>query len=143
MDPTLASVLIAIISAAGLLAGGVYAARQVYRSNARAAELQEQALTNETAKVDLERVREFRADIAALRHDRDEDNARHHGEIVALRNDHAADIAQLRQRLNQAEIERAHSRTEIHLLTEYARVLLRLLRDAGIAYPPPPAGLDR
>lgn len=65
----------------------------------------------------------------------------HHAEIVQLRNDHAAQIRGLTKRINDLERLRAGDRTAIRTLTDYVRVLLQLLRDHEIEFPPPPGGL--
>lgn len=49
---------------------------------------------------------------------------------------------QWRKRLEDLEQKRAGDRVSIHLITVYARRLLRVVEDGGLVPPQPPEGLD-
>lgn len=62
--------------------------------------------------------------------------------IAELRSSMGGEIRQLRERLGDLETKRAGDRRAIHILTEYAKLLLQVLRSHGIEPPEPPDGLD-
>lgn len=72
------------------------------------------------------------------------------GQIEALksgreydRQEHTRQIGELRDRVRELDEARRADRATIVTLAAYARVLLSLLRDNSIAYPPPPPDLSQ
>ncbi len=134
-------VIVAVVGATAILLSALitylgvrYNARQLAAAAVRGAELEED-------RIDLERIESLAGEVRDLRQQRTEDRAEHHAEVVQLRNDHAARIRGLTERINGLERLRAGDRTAIRTLTDYVRVLLQLLRDHEIEAPPPPGGL--
>lgn len=132
MNAGVAAVIVAVLTAVGTVVVGVYTARSARAANRETAHLAGWR----------DQVESWRKDVEHLRQQRQEDRAAHHAEVVALRNDHAGELANLRSRMDSLERRYAEARTEIRTLTAYARALITLLRQAGIAYPPPPGGLE-
>ncbi|HEY2088701.1 MAG TPA: hypothetical protein VGH54_22100 [Mycobacterium sp.] len=65
--------------------------------------------------------------------------------IKDLRNqvkDQRRDLADLNSRLEDLEQKRSGDRVAIHVLTVYARQLLKVINAADLTPPPPPKGLD-
>jgi Tfp pilus assembly protein PilN len=65
--------------------------------------------------------------------------------IKDLRNqvkDQRRDLADLNNRLEDLEQKRSGDRRAIHVLTEYARQLLKVINAADLKPPSPPEGLD-
>lgn len=63
-------------------------------------------------------------------------------EIDSMRRRFDDEMQGLRARLEDLETKRAGDRHAIHLLTEYAKALLRVLKSNNIVAPDPPEGLD-
>lgn len=62
-------------------------------------------------------------------------------ELSSMRRRFDEEVQGLRTRLEDLETKRAGDRKAIHLLTEYAKALLRVLKINGIDPPAPPEGL--
>lgn len=63
-------------------------------------------------------------------------------ELEDMRHRFDQEMQSLRARLEDLEMKRAGDRKAIHLLTEYAKTLLRVLKTNNIVAPGPPEGLD-
>lgn len=62
-------------------------------------------------------------------------------ELSSMRRRFDEEVQGLRTRLEDLETKRAGDRKAIHLLTEYAKALLKVLKINGIDPPAPPEGL--
>ncbi len=121
MDPT---VLVALITAAGVVLAGVvtllgvrYTQRQIARAGEATARL-------ESTKVDAQAYQHARA------------TWQEHVDWLGMQ------VVELRLRVDELEDGQTEDHRRIRELTDYARRLLRILGEHNIAYPPPPAGLD-
>lgn len=63
-------------------------------------------------------------------------------ELRAMRSRFNEEMQSLRARIGDLETKRAGDRKAIHLLTEYAKALLHVLKTNSIDAPDPPEGLD-
>ncbi len=146
MEPT---ILVAVISAGGVLLAAVvsllgvrYTQQQTRaaaeRANALEAAAAERANAVERSKVDAQAFEHakatWRENVADLRTRVDE---------LATENERQrTTIRELRDRVDTLENGRAADRDRIRELTTWARDVLRILAEHGIAYPPPPEGLE-
>jgi septal ring factor EnvC (AmiA/AmiB activator) len=132
------TVIVAIISASGVVLTAVFTllgVRYTQRST-RAAARRTEAL--ERTRVDAQAFENakatWRENVADLRDRVDE---------LAVENERQRDtIRGLRIRIEELETGQDRDRAHIRDLTAYARALLRILGENGIAYPDPPPGLE-
>lgn len=138
-DPTVQTAMITlagtIISGLLVYLGSRYTQRQVALAAAGTA-------ATEAERVDLARLDQMSREIQRMDQRYIAADTRHAAQIRQLRRDHDAELESLRDRLGEVEQKHTRSRAELRILTEYARTLLRLMREQGIAYPDPPPGLD-
>jgi len=135
VDPT---VTVALISASGVVFAAVltllgvrYTQRQT-RAAARRTEALERTRVDAQAFENAKAT--WRENVADLRDRVDE---------LAVENDRQrATIRELRDRVDELESGQDRDRKHIRDLTAYARALLRILGENGIAYPDPPPGLE-
>lgn len=146
MDPTVTAAIVGgvvvVLSSLVTYLGVRFNARQLAEAATRGAELEESRVQLDEDRVDLERIESLAKEVRDLREQLRDDRAEHHAEVVQLRNDHAAQLRTLTERIEGLERLRARDRTEIRTLTDYVRVLLALLRQHEITHPAPPPGLD-
>jgi hypothetical protein len=142
MDP---SVIIAIISLVGSV-GGIWVANRYTARTARDAQAQARALGEQTAEIERKKldqeswrvqVDSWRADVAQLRELRMEDQQRHEIEMQKMQSRLDATDEQLRLMMRERAFDRAH----IEAMVAWGRVVVSMMRTAGIAYPPPPPGV--
>lgn len=131
----ISSNLTAISSTLGTIlvaAGAIWVARINGKNAVKAQAVQADATAYETARSiwgDL--IDDLRSKITDQRR-----------EIDAMRKRFDGEMQTLRARLEDLETKRAGDRRAIHMLTEYAKALLRVLKTNGIDPPTPPDGLD-
>jgi chromosome segregation ATPase len=147
VDP---NIIVAVITAAGLVIGGWLGYLGVRFTQRQAAEVAEDHDRREQEKEHNaayaaaygsaretwdEHVDSLREQVADLR----EEMQRLASEAATLREN----ARELRARVDELETGRDLDRTRIRELTTWARDVLRILAEHGIAYPPPPPGLER
>jgi septal ring factor EnvC (AmiA/AmiB activator) len=131
------STLGAIVTALCAYLGVRVNARNAKQAQAKAAEI-------ERTKIDAAAYDSAREIWDAVIGDLRDQVADQRKELAALRasvSKYHVEMNKLRDRLEDLETKRAGDRRAIHTITEYARALLRLLKDNGIAPPPAPDGL--
>lgn len=135
MDPT---VTVALISAAGVILAAVFTLAGVRYTQQQSRAAAERTAALERTKVDAQAYESARGTwekhIESLRKQLDELSADAERQRQTAR--------ELRQRVDELESGQDRDHARIRELTAYARELLRILSDHGIAYPPPPAGLE-
>lgn len=135
MDPT---VITALIAAGGVILAAVFSLAGVRFTQRATRAAAERTAALERTKVDAqayenarqtwdEHVDSLREQLADLREEAEQQRR-------AARD--------LRSRVDELEEGRDRDRARIRELTAYARELLRILGEHGIAYPPPPPGLE-
>lgn len=134
----MSSTWVTILSASGGIIAAVIGYFGIRLTQRQAVQAQQTTAEIETAKVDALAYTEARLTWDAL--------------IKDLRNqvkDQKADLAEVRHtadgfrnRLEDLEQKRSGDRVAIHVLTQYARQLLWVLRENNIQPPPTPEGLD-
>jgi uncharacterized protein HemX len=132
----------AILSSLGVVAAAIIGWLGVKHTQRQAAKAQQVTTEIERSKIDAAAYAEARKIWDSLIDDLREQVAIQRTEIADLRREHNSELRSLRERLGDLEQKRAGDRRALHLLTVYARELLRLLKENGIVSPAPPEGLD-
>ena len=95
-----------------------------------AREAQKTTAQTELAKLDIQRIQDWRADNQALRQQRIED-----------KHEFDKEIGEMKARLGDLEVENRQARTERIAFVSWARSIVLVLQDRQIPYPPPPVGV--
>jgi predicted RNase H-like nuclease (RuvC/YqgF family) len=131
------TVIVAIITAAGVILAGISTLLGVRFTQRQARRAQEATAALERDKVDASAYESARSTweghVASLR-----------AQVAELREE--AEVSrrvgrELRDRVDELETSRSSDRARIRELTDYARDLLRILAEHEITYPAPPPGL--
>lgn len=135
MDPT---VVVAIISASGVVLAAVFTLLGVRYTQRQTRAAADRTAALERTRVDAQAFENakatWRENVADLRERVDE---------LAVENERQREtIRNLRVRVDELESGQDRDRKHIRDLTAYARELLRILGEHGIAYPAPPPGLE-
>lgn len=120
---SIVSVIVAFFSVLGVYIANRYTAKSAQKA-------QETTVQLEMAKIEKERTEGWRADNIELRKQREEDKA---GYETRMRH--------LNDRVESLEAEQVVSQRERKSIINWAYRVVEVLRDAGLAYPPPPPGL--
>lgn len=133
------SVIIAIIALVSSLGGIVVASRYTART---ARQAQETTKLIEEKKLDAsswqEQVKSWRDDVRQLRELRAQDRADHETEMSKC----MTRIDNLEEARRRDAQERARDRAHLDAFVSWSRMVAKLLRQADIAYPPPPPGVE-
>lgn len=136
MEP---SVLIAVLALISSLGGVVVANRYTART---AREAQETTAEIESKKLDAsswqEALKGWKDDVRQLREDRAEDAARYEADLAKLQ----GRVNSLAEELEAVNRARVFDRTQIDAMVAWGRIVVQMMRTAGIAYPPPPPGIQ-
>jgi hypothetical protein len=139
------SIIVAVLGLIGSVAAVIIANRYTARTARRAADaterMEERKLDASTWKDQYEGWRE---DALKLRELRDADQARYENDRAhweAKLNECNAKIDQLQQQMAVVARERVQEQAYLDALVAWCRVVVALLRQAGIAYPPVPPGI--
>ena len=141
-----ASIIVATIGLIGSVTAVLIANRYTARTARRAAEtterMEERKLDASTWKDQYEGWRE---DALKLRELRDADQARYEADRLrweAKINECAIKVDQLSGQMAVVARERAQEQAYLDALVAWCRIVVQLLRQAGIAYPPLPPGVS-
>lgn len=95
-----------------------------------AREAQKTTAQTELAKLDIQRINEWRGDTESLRRQRLEDKQAFDKEL-----------SEMKARLGDLEVENRQARTERVAFVAWARSIVMVLRERDVPYPPPPLGV--
>jgi uncharacterized membrane protein len=132
------STWVTILSASGGILAAIVTYLGMRITQRQAAKAQQTTAEIETAKVDAQAYAEARTIWDSLIKDLRNTVADQRREITKLREE----TASFRARLEDLEQKRSGDRYAIHVLTVYARQLLKVITAADLVPPPPPEGLD-
>ena len=134
----MSSTWVTILSASGGILAAIVTYLGMRITQRQAAKAQQTTAEIETAKVDAQAYAEARAIWDSLIKDLRNTVRDQRDEIAKLRDE----TASFRVRLEDLEQKRSGDRYAIHVLTVYARQLLKVITTADLVPPPPPEGLD-
>lgn len=134
----MSSTWVTILSASGGILAAIVTYLGMRITQRQAAKAQQTTAEIETAKVDAQAYAEARTIWDSLIKDLRNTVADQRREITKLREE----TASFRARLEDLEQKRSGDRYAIHVLTVYARQLLKVITAADLVPPPPPEGLD-
>lgn len=141
-----ATIIAALIGLFGSISGVYIANRWQARTARRVAEAQEDVATQELqVNVWHQQYEAWKADAIALREQRDADQQRYEADRNRFEQrfaEMAQEMEGLKARVSTLTRERAEEQAYVEALIAWCRVVVRLLQQAGIAYPPLPAGVS-
>lgn len=141
MPPELVPMVVGLITAGGAVGAAWLGARALRWVNRKAAEAAAASADLEKRKVDRDEwetlLDEWRKDVRELRRLRSEDRAQFDTELRECR----ARIVQLEADREQDRTRIRRLSTDLQVISEWSRRLIRLLRSNNIDYPAPPFDL--
>jgi hypothetical protein len=134
-----ASVIVSIVALVSSI-GGVYVANRFTAKTARQA--QETTAEIESRKLDatamVERDKAWKDDVDRLRARMYEDDQRHEQETAKLE----GRLQALEEELRLVNRQRAFDRAHIDAMVAWSRIVVGMMKEAGITFPPPPPGIS-